>query len=456
MREMRSRNLPLTCLIGSIALVLVACSTAAGPSASPAPRASDGPAPSISTTPSTQAPQATVNAWLLVGRAGEPGLQLIEAQTGEVAIDLPPGAPDPDWHRLVTARVDGSRTTVSDEIVQPGLGGPKVQLEGAWRLPTIGSERVSAGVSLDGSTIALVPTNETPGVSRFAIASHVLADRLSTAREAELRLERVIELPGSFDYDALSPDGRILYVAQHLDTLPGAYQVRAVDVSTGRLRDGVIVDKRNIDETMAGWPIAQLRRPDGVVLTLYRGTEHPFIHALNTIDAWAVCIDLPASKASDAAAGDWGLAPSDNGAAVYAINASLGLAAEINSTELTVRRTSTLQTAAGGSSAVIVLAKFGHGPVGSAGRVVASPDGETVWAAGADGILAVGTRDLTVSRRMLEGTAVDGIAVAPDGSLVFALIHDGGRIVALDPGTGRELGTVPGDGFDRLLSTAPW
>lgn len=455
MRQMRTRNLPLTCLIGSIALVLVGCSIAAGPSASPASRASDGPAPSSPTTPSTQAPRATVNAWLLVGRAGEPGLQLIEAQTGEVAIDLPPGAPDPDWHRLVTAKVDGSRTTVSDEIVQPGLGGPRLQLEGAWRLPTIGSERVSAGVSLDGSTIALVPAGETPGVSRFAIASHVLADRLSTAREANLRLERVIELPGSFDYDALSPDGRILYVAQHLDTVPGAYQVRAVDVSTGRLRDGVIVDKRNIDETMAGWPIAQLRRPDGVVLTLYRGTEHPFIHALNTVDAWAVCIDLPASPGSAAEVGDWGLAPSDNGAAVYAINASLGLAAEINPSELTVRRTSTLQTATG-SSPAIVLAKFGHGPVGTAGRVVASPDGEMVWAAGADGILAVGTRDLTVSRRMLEGTAVDGIAVAPDGSLLFALIHGGGRIVALDPGTGRELGTVPGGGFDRLLSTAPW
>ena len=455
MREIRSRNPLLTCLIGSIAFVLAGCSTAAGPSPSPATRASDGPAPTTPMTPSTQAPRAIVDAWLLVGRAGEPGLQLILAQTGEVAIALPPGAPDPDWHRLVTAKVEGSRTTVSDEIVQPGLGGPKVRLEGAWRLPTIGSERVSAGVSLDGSTIALVPAVETPGVSRFAIASHVLADRLSTARESDLRLERVIELPGSFDYDALSPDGRILYVAQHLESVPGAYQVRAVDVSTGRLRDGVIVDKRNIDETMAGWPIAQLRRPDGTVLTLYRGTEHPFVHALNTVDAWAVCIDLPASRGTDAEIGDWGLATSSNGGAVYAINASLGLAAEIDPSELTVRRTSTLETASV-RSPVIVLAKFGHGPVGTAGRVVASPDGQTVWAASGGGILAIGTRDLAVSRKILEGTAVDGIAVAPDGSLLFALIHDGGRIVALDPGTGRELGTVPGGGFDRLLSTAPW
>jgi hypothetical protein len=39
---------------------------------------------------------------------------------------------------------------------------------------------------------------------------------------------------------------------------------------------------------------------------------------------------------------------------------------------------------------------------------------------------------------------------------MFALLRDGGRIVAVGPTTGRELGTVPGDGYDRLLAAAPW
>ena len=216
---------------------------------------------------------------------------------------------------------------------------------------------------------------------------------------------------------------------------------------------------------MAGWPVGQVRRTDGVVLTVYRGPEHPFIHALNTIDAWAVCIDLPATGASDtAAAADWGLAADPAGRSVYAINATLGIAAEINATDLVVERTASLQTASiggptsGGSAGApsIVLAKFGHDEVGAAGRVVVSPDGETVWAAGANGVVAIATRDLSVSRRMLGGTAVDRIAVAPDGSTVFALLHAGGRIVALDAATGRNLGDVPGSGFDRLLAAAPW
>src|SRR4029077_12463318 len=106
--------------------------------------------------------------------------------------------------------------------------------------------------------------------------------------------------------------------------------------------------------------------------------------------------------------------------------------------------------------ASIELAKFGHDGVGRAGRVVVSPGGETVWAAGSGGIVAIATSNLAVNRWMLKGTAVDGIAAAPDGSAIFALIRNGGRIVALDPATGRTIGTVPGEGFDRLLATAPW
>jgi len=70
--------------------------------------------------------------------------------------------------------------------------------------------------------------------------------------------------------------------------------------------------------------------------------------------------------------------------------------------------------------------------------------------------VAIATRDLSVSRRMLGGTAVERIAVTPDGSTVFALLHAGGRIVALDAATGRNLGDVPGSEFDRLLAAAPW
>lgn len=71
------------------------------------------------------------------------------------------------------------------------------------------------------------------------------------------------------------------------------YQVRSIDVATGRMDDAVVVDKANTGEEMAGRPVIQLRRADGMVLTLDRGAEHPFIHALSSRERWAICIDLP-------------------------------------------------------------------------------------------------------------------------------------------------------------------
>jgi hypothetical protein len=468
----RSSNPLLVSAMVVIAAVVGGCATAAGPSA---PTGTDGakpasPEPTARFFSSPNAPAAgALPGILLVGRSGAPDLELVVANTGESVMRMPAGATDATWARLVTATPDTTGTIVRDLQADGSFAGPVLDVAGRWRLPTIGTDRVPAGVSADGSTIALVSagapaTGAAKASSSFAIVQHVDGARPTRNRAAPLRLTKVIELPGSFEFDALSPDGTILYVVEHLDGQTGAYQVRAVDVASGTLRDGVIVDKRNIGEAMAGWPVGQLRRPDGVVLTLYRGPEHPFVHALNTIDAWAVCIDLPASAGRDAvAAADWGLAAGPDDRSVYVVNATLGIAAEINATDLVIERTAVLQTGSvGGSGSVaagspsIVLAKFGHDEVGAAGRVVVSPDGETVWAAGTNGVTAIATRDLSVSRRMLDGTAVDGIAVAPDGSAIFALLRNGGRIVALDAATGRTLGEVPGDGFDRLLAAAPW
>jgi hypothetical protein len=287
---------------------------------------------------------------------------------------------------------------------------------------------------------------------------------VSTDPGAPLRLARIVELRGAFEYDALSPDGRILYVVEHLDASAGGrYQVRAVDVATGVLRDGVIVDKTRVEESMAGSPIAQVRRPDGVVLTLYRGPDHPFVHALNASEAWAVCIDLPtgagdAGNGAKTAAGlDWGMTSDTFVTSVYAVNASLGLAVEIDPASLSVRRSAAIPASASApAGASIVLAKFGHGEFGPIGRrVVAAPDGTTLFAAGANGVTVIRTTDLSVVRTDLAGSSIDGLGITPDGATLFALVRGSGQIVAVDARTGRRLGTVPGAGYDRLLAVAP-
>jgi DNA-binding beta-propeller fold protein YncE len=260
-----------------------------------------------------------------------------------------------------------------------------------------------------------------------------------------------------FEFDAISPNGSLLYVVQHLPAPPEAhYQVRAIDVGTGQIRPDVIVDKRNLDEAMGGWAITQLRHASGVAFTLYEGAEHPFIHALNTNDAWAVCLDLPANGGGDPdASGDWGLAQSADGGAVFAVNATLGVAAAIDPTELTVRRVGAFDAPVG--AATISLAKFGHDAIGPVGRrALVSPDGRTLFAAGAGGVVSIDTKDLERTDTFLDGSAIDALALTPDGSTLYALVHETGSIVRIDAASGDVTGQVPGDGYDRLLAIVPW
>ena len=99
-------------------------------------------------------------------------------------------------------------------------------------------------------------------------------------------------------YDALSPDGKTVFLTQVTGTDPLRYLVRAYDLSARRLVPGAIVDKQE-PEAMTGYPVSRVESADGVwAYTLYtRPGAHPFIHALNTRDRVAHCIDL-ASKGS--------------------------------------------------------------------------------------------------------------------------------------------------------------
>jgi hypothetical protein len=418
-------------------LLVAACVGSASPNATPEP-------------PASSSVVADRDHWLIVGRSGETGLRVIVDRTLETVVELPIGIPDASWGHVLTATPGSTTTHLEDVAVLTGDDGDGRDLDGRWRLPTVGLDPIPVGRSADGSTIVLDEvTDDAAGTATTATTSRFLVlDGLSD------ETPRVIELDGAFDFDTLSPDGSILYVTQQLPGPPAArYQVRAVDTSTGVMRDGIIVDKRNVDERMAGYPLDQDRRPDGLVLTLYRGLEHPFIHALASREAWAVCIDLPARAAEDEVDADWGVVSLPAGRGDVAVNATLGLAIDIDPAGLTIRRTVDFEPNA---IAGARLAKFGHGDVGPAGRrVVVAPDGRSLFAAGAGGVVRLAADDLSVMERALEGTAIDGLAVSTEGLTLFALTRSGGRIAEVDVATGQLVGWLGDGGYDRLLGAVP-
>ncbi len=159
-------------------------------------------------------------------------------------------------------------------------------LDGRFTIPAVAYDGSPGGLSADGRTLVLInPRTSFPRRdTTFAV--------LDTKR---LRAREVIRLPGDFSFDAVSPDGELLYLVQYLSRRdPTRYLVRLYDLGAGRLVREPIIDPREVGDVMGGTPLTRAASPDGRwAYTLYDGAgEHPFIHALDTVGRTARCIDL--------------------------------------------------------------------------------------------------------------------------------------------------------------------
>jgi hypothetical protein len=443
MRRPSARPFVISTVALSLALAIAGCGSAA-PATSRPGASGAAVSPAAAASPARQPVAGVANAMLLVARPGAAEWDVIEAISGNTLYTIPVGAPADGFTWIATATTDGDETVVADRLPEPRGAGPQVRIPGHWRFPHVGTDPIPVGRSLDGSTFVLEATTPGTKVTRFAVVENPVIG----ITNGSLKLVRILELPGTFDYDTLSPNGKVLYVVEHLEAAAGGrYQVRAIDLPSGVMRDGVIVDKANPEESMAGYPISQLRRSDGSVLTLYDGPEHPFIHALQSVDGYALCIDLPGK--SDANRAAWGLAQGADLGTVFAVNPPAGLAVDVDPAGYAVRRWSTIETA---QAPAFVLAKFGGGKLGPAGpALVVTPDGKRLLAGSSDGITVLATKDLRVQRRDLAGTKITAIALTPDGSTGFALTGDG-RLLAFEVATGASLGEVGGGPWSGLLA----
>jgi hypothetical protein len=186
--------------------------------------------------------------------------------------------------RYTAARADG-KTTV--RAIRDGRVVASARFEGAYGIPAVTLSLKGGGVSPDGRLLVLAE----PPVSFQSLRRE---SRFLVLSAPALRLKATVVLRGEFGFDAISPDGRTLYLIHHAHSGDlFRYAVRAYDLRTKRL-GGAIVDKREPDEAMRGVPVARTEAPRGVwVYTLYDGMGHPFVHALNAVKREAFCIDLP-------------------------------------------------------------------------------------------------------------------------------------------------------------------
>jgi hypothetical protein len=226
---------------------------------------------------------------LAVPVAGAAGGPIIPAGAyGGSGVTGPSGLPSSEFRYLTLDTHDG-RSVVEKIATDGGQRVALRSLDGSWALPavTIGGE--ASGLSADGSTLVLIQ----PGYDRRADETRLMA--LDADRGPGLRAASEIVLDGRFSFDAISPQGDLLYLVQYENPRdPLDYRVRAYDLATHEFRPGSIVDPEEPDEQMTGQPVARESSPDGRwAYTLYGGGDETFIHALDTQDATAACIDLP-------------------------------------------------------------------------------------------------------------------------------------------------------------------
>lgn len=219
-------------------------------------------------------------ACLLASGAHGDGLPVVGADLGPTGIARPGGQ-----FRYVTVPV--RRDTLlaaigrkSDAVERRRL------LAGRWTIPVVAYDGSVAGLSADGQTLVLVK----PRV-RFPRRSSAFAIVPATTLRA-----RPFTLRGDFSFDAISPDGRLVYLIEYVDRRDFTrYAVRLYDVEEGRLQPEAIFDPGGSKGPMRGSPLARAEGADGRwAYTLYDGAGGtPFVHALDTVGRTARCIFFP-------------------------------------------------------------------------------------------------------------------------------------------------------------------
>lgn len=424
LRSFRSTSLRSTAGLLAVVVLLSACGAGPDGAGAPEPVVRSGvPAELIAITTDT-------------------GTLRIDARSGRTVVTLPPGAPTPDWRRYWTVgSADGGPATTTLRELDPASGTQlrTLEIEGRWAMPS-SYGAAPTGFSTDGSWLVLAApqTQQRTGSGSTTVSAFAVIDT------AHATLARTVVAPGDHTFDAISADGRSLYVVEHLGS-PAQYRVRVAGGGGAALSVAPIVDIKVAAPQMNGIYHSSVARAGGTwnYGLYFSPTKGAFIHALNTAQLYAQCIlDVPDGGPGVRAA--WSMVLSPVGSHLYLVNGPAGMIADVGPETLRLERSDLHLSGAVQSTE----RRPDHG-------AAISPDGSRIYAIGDDGLLVITTADLAVRARYLRGTPIRSIALSPDGQRLYVLAEDG-SLTRLDAATGKPAGTVPTTArATALLAVAP-
>jgi DNA-binding beta-propeller fold protein YncE len=349
------------------------------------------------------------------------GMTVVDATTDTVVASLPVGTLLPDRSRYWTVE-SGDRTTVRGIDPATGLDAIAFTLDGRWSVPAAYGPAPS-GLSANGNWMVLVA----PPVS---VTGSGMLNRFAVVDLAQKKLDRVVNANGDLGFDAVSDDGRNLYLVEHLVPAP-RYAVRVASFNgASGLASGILGQIKTAEpEVMNGLYHASVAVGADWLLSLYSNPGRgPFIHALNTTQLYAQCIlnipDVPVALRPA-----WSMVHDPKHLKLYAVNGAGGVVSEVNTAALVVTR-SNIEL----SPAASTLASTPLHPA------ALSADGTRIYAAAEHGVIVIYTGDLTVHSRYLTDRLVDSVAVSEDGQRLYVVSN--GAISKVEAASGKLLGTV--------------
>jgi hypothetical protein len=154
-------------------------------------------------------------------------------------------------------------------------------IDGAFGVPALAGTHAE-GLFRDGSAFVVQSMGFKPRTAFQVVNTNDLSVRDS------------VTLDGTFSYDALSPNGTVLYLVQYTSADDiSHYTVRAYDLTSHTLRPGRIADKAQRGWVMQGFAATRTTSKNGRwVYTMYAnpGGGYPFVHALDTVRGVAHCV----------------------------------------------------------------------------------------------------------------------------------------------------------------------
>src|SRR5258708_3355593 len=212
-------------------------------------------------------------------------VNVIDTRSRSVVRTLPSGTPSPDWAHLYS--VQGY--TLFDLDPQTGASWHKLRVPGPFLLPPATISGLPGGLSQDGRWLVLQAFDNND--AGLPTGTHFLVVGTSFKTAA-----KQIDLPGYFQFDAVSNDGKRLYLIEYLSST--IYHVRLLDLGTGRLDPQIVVDKTDGNPAMTGLRLSGVASGDGHWLYSIYIREHQgaFVHALSLDGNIAFCIHLPGPR----------------------------------------------------------------------------------------------------------------------------------------------------------------